>query len=263
VTSRQPFLSEVTGNKPPAPTRIFRLSLTLTLTRNKIISFKTRLRSPSPNAVSLTSSSASSSQEGRTLLLSFPRSGSTSCSTYRSTHPRRQRFQAPFKSDLLHARKYRISRKGELPCLKETRCSPSFVRRSLEQRQFPGDRRTFYPNYAHHDSSTPDLGRGPESEKKRATLYRTAFPDLRLTVEDIIAEGETVVARWSCRGTHKGDLNGIAPTGKQFNVTGVSIARFTNGKMSEGFVNWDALSLMQQLGVVLELAKSKAVAATR
>ena len=121
----------------------------------------------------------------------------------------------------------------------------------------------FTPNYAHHDASTPDVGRGPESEKKRATLYRTAFPDLRLTVEDIIAEGETVVARWSCRGTHKGDLNGIAPTGKHVNITGISIARFTNGKMSEGFVNWDALSLMQQLGVVPELGKAKVVAATR
>jgi steroid delta-isomerase-like uncharacterized protein len=116
------------------------------------------------------------------------------------------------------------------------------------------------PNYAHHDSSTPDLGRGPEGEKKRATLYRTAFPDLQLTVEDIIAEGETVVARWSCRGTHKGDLNGIAPTGKRVNITGISIARFTNGKMSEGFVNWDALSLMQQLGVVPDLAKTMATA---
>jgi steroid delta-isomerase-like uncharacterized protein len=121
----------------------------------------------------------------------------------------------------------------------------------------------FTPNYTHHDSSTPDVGRGPESERKRATLYRTAFPDLRLTVEDIIAEGETVVARWSCRGTHKGDLNGIAPTGKHVNITGISIARFTNGKMSEGFVNWDALSLMQQLGVVPELGKAKVVAATR
>ncbi len=121
----------------------------------------------------------------------------------------------------------------------------------------------FTPNYSHHDSSTPDVGRGPESEKKRATLYRTAFPDLRLTVEDIISEGETVVARWSCRGTHKGDLNGIAPTGKHVNITGISIARFTNGKMSEGFVNWDALSLMQQLGVVPELGKAKVVAATR
>src|SRR6266404_5816896 len=120
----------------------------------------------------------------------------------------------------------------------------------------------FAPNYTHHDPSTPDVGLGPESEKKRATLYRTAFPALRLTIEDIVAEGETVVARWSCRGTHKGELNGIAPTGKQFNITGVSIARFTNGKMFEGFVNWDALGLMQQLGVVPELGKTKAFAAS-
>jgi len=116
----------------------------------------------------------------------------------------------------------------------------------------------FAPNYVHHDSSTPDVGRGPESEKKRATLYRTAFPDLRLTIEDIIAEGETVMARWSCRGTHKGDLSGIAPTGKQFTISGISIARIANGKMAEGWVNWDALGLMQQLGVVAEFGKAKA-----
>jgi len=116
----------------------------------------------------------------------------------------------------------------------------------------------FAPNYVHHDSSTPDVGQGPESEKKRATLYRTAFPDLRLTIEDIIAEGETVMARWSCRGTHKGDLSGIAPTGKQFTISGISIARIANGKMAEGWVNWDALGLMQQLGVVAELGKTKA-----
>src|SRR6266852_106383 len=119
----------------------------------------------------------------------------------------------------------------------------------------------FSPNYTHHDASTPDVGRGPESEKKRATLYRTAFPDLRLTIEDIVAEGETVMARWSCRGTHKGDLSGIAPTGKQINISGVSIARFANGKMAEGWVNWDALGLMQQLGAVPELGKAKAQAA--
>jgi len=119
----------------------------------------------------------------------------------------------------------------------------------------------FTPNYDHHDPSTPDFGRGPESEKKRATLYRTAFPDLRLTIEDIIAEGETVVARWSCRGTHKGDLSGIAPTGKQFTISGVSIARFSGSKMAEGYVNWDALGLMQQLGAVPETAKTKAAGA--
>ncbi len=82
----------------------------------------------------------------------------------------------------------------------------------------------FTPNYTHHDSSSPDFGHGPESERKRATLYRTAFPDLRLTIEDLIAEGDTVMARWSCHGTHKGDLNGIAPTGKQFTISGVAAA---------------------------------------
>lgn len=123
----------------------------------------------------------------------------------------------------------------------------------------------FSSSYVHHDASTPDVGRGPDSEKKRATLYRNAFPDFRLTIEDTLAEGETIVVRWSCRGTHKGDLNGIAPTGKQFSISGTSIARFTNGKMVEGWINWDALGLMQQLGVVPELgrAKAQAVAATR
>ena len=138
-------------------------------------------------------------------------------------------------------------------------------RRSFEELRNKGNLsladELFDPNYAHHDPSTPDVGRGPEGEKKRVALYRTAFPDLRLTIEDVIAEGQTVMARWSCRGTHKGDLSGIAPTGKQITILGVSIARFTNGKMVEGWVNWDALGLMQQLGVVPELARTKAAAA--
>jgi steroid delta-isomerase-like uncharacterized protein len=112
------------------------------------------------------------------------------------------------------------------------------------------------PSYTHHDASTPDQGRGPEGEKKRATLYRNAFQDLRLTVEELFADGETVTARWSCRGTHKGELNGIAATGKQIAMTGISLFRFAGGKIVEGWVNWDALGLMQQLGVVHEKAKA-------
>src|SRR5437879_10492668 len=139
------------------------------------------------------------------------------------------------------------------------------VRRLIEEvwnkGNLPLAEEVFTPVYEHRDASTPDFGRGPEGEKKRATLYRTAFPDLRLMVEDIIAEGETVVTRWSCRGTHKGDLRGIAPTGKQVTISGVSIVRFSGSKMAESWINWDALGLMQQLGVVPELAKAKAVAA--
>jgi predicted ester cyclase len=62
------------------------------------------------------------------------------------------------------------------------------------------------------------------------------------------------------RKRHNGESNGIAPTGKQFAITGVTTARFAGGKIVEGFVNWDALGLMQQLGVVLEPAKVEAAA---
>jgi steroid delta-isomerase-like uncharacterized protein len=168
----------------------------------------------------------------------------------------------PLKPDSLHASgEYRISQKGA-PRMSES--NKNVVRRLFEEvwnkGSMPVADELFAPTYTHHDSSTPDAGRGPESEKKRATLYRAAFPDIRLAIEDIIAEGETVTARWSCRGTHKGDLNGIAPTGKQFSISGMSIARFANGKMVEGWVNWDALGLMQQLGVVTEFGKAKAAA---
>jgi steroid delta-isomerase-like uncharacterized protein len=121
----------------------------------------------------------------------------------------------------------------------------------------------FSPNYSHCDPSTPDFGRGPDSEKRRVALYRGAFPDIHLTIEDVIAEGETVMTRWSCRGTHKGNFNGIAPTGKHITISGVTVARVSSGKIAEGYVNWDALGLMQQLGVVPQLAaKPQAVAAT-
>jgi steroid delta-isomerase-like uncharacterized protein len=119
------------------------------------------------------------------------------------------------------------------------------------------------PTYTHHDASTPDAGRGPESEKKRVTLYRAAFPNLQLTIEDLIAEGETIVARWSCRGTHKGELNGIAPTGKQFVISGASIMRLAGGKLTEGWINWDAMGLMQQLGALPELGRAKAAVAVK
>jgi steroid delta-isomerase-like uncharacterized protein len=112
------------------------------------------------------------------------------------------------------------------------------------------------PTYTHHDPSTPDRGRGPEGEKQRVTLYRSAFPDLRFTIEDLIADADTVAIRWSSRGTHNGWLDQIPPTGKPVNVTGVSIARFENGKMIEGWISWDALGMLQQIGVVPDLAKS-------
>ena len=115
----------------------------------------------------------------------------------------------------------------------------------------------FTPNYTHHDPATPDFGRGPESERKRANLYRGAFPDVRLTIENIISEGDTVMARWSCHATHKGELGGIPATGKRIDLTGISVVRLSAGKIAEGWVQWDALGMMQQLGVVPAQVKAK------
>ncbi len=115
-------------------------------------------------------------------------------------------------------------------------------------------------NCSHHDNATPDFGLGPESEKKRANLYRAAFPDLQFTIEDMTAEGETVTCRWSSRGTHRGPLSGIAPTGKIVNVSGITMNRIAGGQIVEGWVNWDALGLLQQLDIVPILFKAKGAA---
>jgi steroid delta-isomerase-like uncharacterized protein len=90
---------------------------------------------------------------------------------------------------------------------------------------------------------------GQEGLKQFVTLYRTAFPDLRFTIEEQIVESDKVVTRWIARGTHNGPLQGIPPTGKAAEVTGITISRIVDGKMTEAWINWDMLGLLQQLGV--------------
>ena len=68
--------------------------------------------------------------------------------------------------------------------------------------------------------------------------------------EDEIAEGDKVASRYTFRGTHQGELMGISPTGKQVTVTGMIINRIVNGKSEEGWLNFDALGMLQQLGVI-------------
>ncbi|HSA93299.1 MAG TPA: ester cyclase [Terriglobales bacterium] len=98
----------------------------------------------------------------------------------------------------------------------------------------------------------PTLGesKGPEGCKQLLTSFRTAFPDVACTIVDQIAEGDRLVTRWTARGTHRGELLGIAPTNKPVTLTGVVISRFAQGKLVEDFEIFDALGLMRQLGVV-------------
>lgn len=111
-------------------------------------------------------------------------------------------------------------------------------------------------NFVGHDVASPEPIRGPEGLKQQAKGYRDAFPDLQLMIEEQIAEGDMVATRWTASGTHKGDLFGISPTGKQTTVGGMTIDRFMGGKIVESWDNWDALGLMQQLGAIPEMAKA-------
>ncbi|MDZ7359293.1 MAG: ester cyclase [candidate division KSB1 bacterium] len=104
-------------------------------------------------------------------------------------------------------------------------------------------------NFTDH-GAPPGLAPGAEGFKQLVAMYRNAFPDMRITIEDVIAEGDKVVMRWTARGTHKGDLMGIAPTGKTVTVTGIGIDRIANGKIVEHWESFDQMGMMQQLGVI-------------
>lgn len=101
-----------------------------------------------------------------------------------------------------------------------------------------------------HDPALPESPVGPAGVKEAARGYREAFPDLRMKAEEVVAQGDKVAVRWTARGTHKGELFGIAPTGKQATVTGITIDRWAGGKIAESWTNWDTLGLLQQLGAV-------------
>jgi len=105
------------------------------------------------------------------------------------------------------------------------------------------------PNYV-SQGLADGLPPGIEGFKQWFSILSSASPDIHFTIEDQIAEGDKVVTRYTIRGTHKGELMGIAATGKQVTVTAMNISRIVGGKIVESWNNWDALGMMQQLGVV-------------
>lgn len=104
------------------------------------------------------------------------------------------------------------------------------------------------PVYINYDLPAP--APGPEGFKQVIAMFQAAFPDLRVTVEEELADGDKVVTRGLLTGTHQGDFMGIPPTGKQVRIGYIDIWRIANGKAVENWVRMDQMSLMQQLGVV-------------
>ena len=94
----------------------------------------------------------------------------------------------------------------------------------------------------------PPLDR--EGHRQMITHFQEEFPDGRNTSDELLADGDKVVQRWTYRGTHQGAFQGIPPTGRQVKLTGISIWRFEGGTIVESWHELDSLGLMQQLGVI-------------
>jgi steroid delta-isomerase-like uncharacterized protein len=101
-----------------------------------------------------------------------------------------------------------------------------------------------------HGQAQHKLDIGLNEFRVFARDLRTAFPDMHITIHETLAHGDKVVARWSATMTHTGPFLGIAATGKKAEVTGTSIQRIVDGKIAEGWDNWDQLGLLVQIGAV-------------
>jgi len=112
------------------------------------------------------------------------------------------------------------------------------------------------PDFVEHEELPPGVPRDREGVKQLSSALRSAFPDFKATIDDILAEDDKVVIRQTWSGTQKGDFMGIPPTGKSVSFGVIDIIRFSGGKVVEHWGLMDSMSMMQQLGVIPEPGQS-------
>ena len=138
----------------------------------------------------------------------------------------------------------------------------SIARRAMDELWTKGNLaavdQLYSENCVFHDLGSPEDIRGRESLKQFARMYRTACPDLQCTLEEIVAEGDKVAIRWVSRGTHRGDLMGIAPTGKQVTFRGIQMQRIAKGKIEEEWAGFNTLGALQEIGALPALGQPAA-----
>ena len=106
------------------------------------------------------------------------------------------------------------------------------------------------PDVVHHDPYDPHAADGLDGLKETIRLNRKAFPDMRITVEDQLAEGDKVTTRWTATMTHEGRLGSAAPTGRRATISGITIERFGDGKVVEAWRSMDTLGLLRGIGAL-------------
>lgn len=115
----------------------------------------------------------------------------------------------------------------------------------------------FAENVRVHDPVFPTLTSGAGNVRNHIEQCRRAFPDIKFTIDDTIAERNEVVIHWTARGTHQGDFLGMHATNRKANVTGTSINRLDHGKIQEYWSHWNLMSMMEQLGVAAQQAQTE------
>ena len=104
-------------------------------------------------------------------------------------------------------------------------------------------------NFVDHNPF-PEQAPGPEGMKQLIGMMRATFPDMAVSTEDMIAEGDKVVSRWIGTGTHQGEFMGVPATGNKVTVTGIGIGRLVDGKIVEHWEQFDAMGMVQQIGAI-------------
>jgi steroid delta-isomerase-like uncharacterized protein len=106
------------------------------------------------------------------------------------------------------------------------------------------------PNMVNHDRPFPGASDGPEGMRQAAAMFRRALPDWHSEVEQLVAEGDTVVERFTASGTHRGELMGVPGTGKVIVLQGIQMFRVKGDRIVERWGRLDELGLLHQLGLV-------------
>jgi len=119
----------------------------------------------------------------------------------------------------------------------------------ITEKNFAAIDQIYSPTYVRHDPDSPQV-RTREDYRKYLAGLCTVFPDLHFAIEDLIAEENQVVCRFSIRGTHSEPWRGLPATGKQVMITGINISSISEGKIVEDWFNTDIFSLAQQLGAI-------------
>jgi len=133
----------------------------------------------------------------------------------------------------------------------------TFAQKMINERDLSSAPRFIAADSVHHEFGDvpPEYQGGPRAMAQFLNLYLRAFPDLRLTFEDALADRDRVVTRWRLEGTQNGPLMGIAPSGRRVSIEGIRIDRIENGKIAESWMQLDTLGLLEQIGALPKLRR--------